>query len=363
MTPSSSMEQFATIHAIIEAARPKLTQLNWDYLMGGSESETSYRRNRAALDSVALRASVLNDVSAISLTSEFLGHSAALPVGLGAVGSPGSFNDEGQLGVAKAGARADVPTFLNALDDPQFEKFGELAPTTRFLTVYPYGNAEWLLGVAETAERMGFAGLAITVDSAVYSRRERDIQNKFIKTWHLHHSELHPHSRPLSKLSWSDVEATRKQTNFPLILKGIMDVDDARRSADLGVDGVYISNHGGRQLDHGQAALEVLPGIVEAVGGHVPVIIDGGFLRGTDIIKAIAMGADLVVLGRLWVLAYAAGGTDGIIRLIELLRDEMTRNLALMGVANLGELKPDRVVGSINVAPETIFASFPLLKM
>jgi glycolate oxidase len=168
--------------------------------------------------------------------------------------------------------------------------------------------------------------------------------------------------RAQAALNWADVERVLKTCPMPLILKGIMTVEDARIAADLGVGAIYVSNHGGRQLDHGLGAMDVLPEIAEAIGGRAKVIVDGGFCRGTDLVKAMALGAHSVGLGRLYCYGLAAAGPAGVVRLLELLEEEVRSALGLVGVTRFAELTPDHVRrGAPLVAIPHVHSAFPLL--
>jgi isopentenyl diphosphate isomerase/L-lactate dehydrogenase-like FMN-dependent dehydrogenase len=347
--------EFLTLHEMVIAARARLDKGVWDYLVGGTETETTSRRNRHAIESLALRPRVLRNVRSIDSTATLLGHPARLPVFLAPIGSLESFEASGGAGAAQAAASFGVPLMLSSVCNPGLEPVAAVAPSAlRIYQLYVRGDHAWQDEVIRQVIEHGYAALAITVDSALYSRRERDLLNRFVKPWRDGASGLEHQAA----FAWEDVRRIRERFPIPLILKGIMTAEDAVR---LGVEGIYVSNHGGRQLDHGQGTLEVLPEIVEAVAGRAEVLIDGGFYRGTDVVKAIALGAAAVGLGRLLGVGMAAAGARGVVRVLELLEDEVRVCMGLLGVTGLEQLKRDHLVGTGPLGPCSFWSAFPLV--
>jgi glycolate oxidase len=201
----------------------------------------------------------------------------------------------------------------------------------------------------------GFAALCLTVDTHHYSRRERDISKRYQAA-----SARTPEGALFQKsLDWAQFDKLRKKYKQPLMLKGVATAEDAKLAVEHGVDVIYVSNHGGRQLDHGLGTTDVLPEIVAEAKGRAEIIIDGGFCRGTDVLKAIALGAALVCVGRLYAFGMAAAGRDGIYRVLELLQDEMTRDMGLIGVNRLDELDPSYLRAAQPVRPPHVLSAFP----
>ena len=200
----------------------------------------------------------------------------------------------------------------------------------------------------------------LTVDTAVYSRRERDIARRFKKPWR---TEATGHEFQAA-LSWKDVERFKSKHAIPLILKGIGTAEDAQIALEHGVEVIYVSNHGGRQLDHGRGSMDVLPEVLDAVNGKAKVIVDGSFCRGTDVVKAMAMGVEAVAVGRLYCYALAAAGAQGIVRMYELLESEIKSALGLSGVNSYSELNPSQLrFGEPMVCDPHVFSAFPLLNL
>jgi len=213
----------------------------------------------------------------------------------------------------------------------------------------------------EEAIAAGMEAFCITVDVAHYSRRERDIAKRFQKPWRT--TVDMDAVRAQAALSWADIARIRRAYDIPLVIKGIATVEDSRIAIDHGVDAIYVSNHGGRQLDHGLGAMDMLPEIVGAAAKHATVIVDGGFCRGTDIVKALALGADAVGLGRLYCYALAAAGAAGVTRMLEILEEEVCTAMGLLGVTRVPELEASCVQrGAPAVGPSSVLSAFPLLE-
>jgi len=349
---------YLTLHELVKKARQKLNHDSWDYLVGGTETETTLRRNRIALDSIAFRPRVLRDVSHIDVSTQFLGRALRLPVLLAPVGSLEQFAPEAGAAAAKAAGAFGVAHMLSSVCDPGLEAVARAAPEAlRLYQIYARGDAAWVDTMAERAIAAGYAAICLTVDSAYYSRRERDLAKRNI------HKDKLPGREFQSRLNWSDVARLRAKFPVPLILKGIATAEDARLALEHGVDVIYVSNHGGRQLDHGRGAMDVLPEIVAAVAGRARIIIDGGFNRGTDIVKALAAGADLVGIGRMQCVGLAADGQAGLERLLELLELEIRMCLGLLGVNAWAGLDRSYLHAALPVGAGETLSAFPLLAL
>ncbi len=350
---------FYALHEIVAAARDSLGVGPWGYLIGGSETETTLARNRAALDAIAFRPRVLRDVAEVDTSAELLGRSVRLPVFIAPVGQLNHFHPGAAATVAEAAAEFGVAQMLSSGSPPSLEDVSAAAPDGhRIYQLYVSGDAD---SVAERIKRVqddGWAGFCLTVDTAKYTRRERDIANRWGIRWQAKGFEGISH---LSALSWSDVERIRSQCEIPLMLKGIATPADALAAIEHGVDVVYVSNHGGRQLDHGLGSAQVLPEIIDAVDGRAKVFVDGSFNRGSDIVKAIALGADAVGLGRVACYGLAADGRAGLVRVLELLEDEVHRTLGLLGVTSLADLDRSYLAEAEPQGTPGALSAFPLL--
>jgi isopentenyl diphosphate isomerase/L-lactate dehydrogenase-like FMN-dependent dehydrogenase len=354
---ASAVPQFLNLHEIVAKARANLNQNDWDYIVGGTETETTLRRNRLALDSIAFRPRVLRDVSKIDPSVEVLGRKLKLPVVLCPVGSLESFHPLGAEPVVRAAAEFGCAHMLSSVCDPGLEEIAKAAPDAfRIFQLYVRGNPAWVDDHVARAIERGYAAFCLTVDTAHYSRRERDLAKR-----HVTAGRRRVEGREIQMaLDWKTVERIKKNFKIPLALKGIATAEDTKIALDHGVEIIYVSNHGGRQLDHGRGSAEALPEIVEAVAGRAMIIVDGGFNRGTDIIKALALGANLVGLGRMQCYGLAAGGQPAIVRMLEIMLDEVTRALGLLGVSGFGKLDPSYLHAAAPANAPHVFSAFPL---
>jgi len=350
---SMPTESFLTLQEIVKKARQKLSHDNWDYVIGGTETETTVNRNRSALDQLAFKPRVLRDVSTVDTGTTFLGRRLRLPVMLAPVGSLELFSPDSAIAAASAAQQFGIAHMQSSVSLVNFEQVAKQVPDAlRLYQLYVHGDAAWVDDLVERAQIAGCAAFCLTVDSAYYSRRERDIAKRNIRRSHVPGREFQP------TLTWSDVDRIKSNLKIPLILKGIATADDAKLAVEHGVDMVYVSNHGGRQLDHDRGTMDVLPEVVEAVQGKAQIIIDGGFNRGTDIVKAIASGADMVGLGRMQCYGLAADGVHGLVRMLELLEAEVHTAMGLLGVRCLAELSPSYITKVLPVANSTVLSAF-----
>lgn len=352
--PSSD---FATLHEVVQAAKGRLDEVSWDYLVGGGGSEVTLARNRLALDSCALRPRVLRDVSKVDPGTVVFGKRVALPVALAPVGSVDSFDPVGVGGVAAVAGRFGAAMICGGLAVGGMEAVAARTAGPKIYQAYITGGDPRLEELSDQAAALGYDAFCLTVDAARSGRRERDIAKRFVKPWAGAGARLV--GRPT--LTWADVERFKACSRLPLILKGIGTAEDALLAIEHGVEVVYVSNHGGRQLDQGLGTLDILPEVVEAVGGRAQVWIDGGFCRGTDVVKALALGADVVGIGRLYLYGLAAAGEAGLERVLDLLLAEVCEALALCGLTDLTQLDKSFVTPAISPRPPSVLSAFPLL--
>jgi len=351
-------EEFLTLQEIVTAAKRNLPPGPWSYLVGGAETETTVRRNRQALDSIAFRPRVLRDVSRIDASSSFFGRKIRIPALLAPIGGLESIVEGGAAAAARGSAEFGVPQMLSSVCQPGLEQTAAAADNVRVFQLYVRGDDAWVDDHVKRARDHGYAAFCLTVDVAMYSRRERDLIGRFVKPWR---ATAPAGSTFQSGLNWDHVKRFKDKHDVPLIIKGIATVEDAELCVAHGVEVVYVSNHGGRQLDHGLGSAAVLPDVAAAVGGRAQVWVDGGFMRGTDVVKAIALGASCVGLGRLPCLGLAAAGVPGLVRTLELLEDEIRTCLGLLGVTSLSDLNPRYLAPAAPVIEPGVFSALPLL--
>ncbi len=344
---------FVSNQEVIMAARRNLSQNVWDYLTGGAESETTMRRNRVGLDSLAFRPRVLVDVSSINASATFLGHRLRIPVMLAPIGSLQAIVPEGGAAVARVAEEFGTINFVSSVTKPSLEETAAASQNPKIFQLYVQGDMKWVEDLLARVKKAGYVALCLTVDTAYYGRRERQMMDRW----------LPPSRRGVgyehrAALTWETMDAIKEMAGLPFILKGVATAEDAAIAVEHGVDAVYISNHGGRQLDHGRATIEMLPEIVEAVGGRAEIVIDGGILRGSDVVKAVALGAKAVAIGKLQGWGLAAAGQGGLVRVLELLESEITTTLGLLGVNRLDQLKPTHLCKAQPVVPAHEMSAF-----
>jgi glycolate oxidase len=341
--------EFISNEQIVIEARKRLGQGAWDYLVGGSESETSLRRNRAAWDRWAFRPRILVDVSKIDTSTTFLGQHMRIPAMLAPVGSLQVFTPD--AGAAAAAAAKDFGTVhcVSSVTEPAWEQSAQAG--AQFFQLYVRGDDAWTKDSVQRIAAAGYQALAITVDTAIYSRRERPMLSGWTPPTQLRSTAAVERSH-LSELTWEKLDRIKEWWgDKPIMVKGVMTPEDAELCIQHGVQVVWVSNHGGRQLDHGLGSMDVLPEIVQAVNGRADVIVDGGIQRATDILKAIALGAKCVAIGRLQAWGLAANGKDGCQRMLEILENEMISGMGLLGVTSVSHLSEKYVRRAEPVTP------------
>jgi isopentenyl diphosphate isomerase/L-lactate dehydrogenase-like FMN-dependent dehydrogenase len=354
----ASGEEFQNLHELVRKARGNLNQNAWDYIVGAAETETTMRRNRMALDEIAFRPRVLRNVARVDGSVEVFGRKLRLPVMIAPVGALEMFDPGAGASVARAAGSFGAAHMLSSVSEPGLENTAEAAPDAlRIYQLYVRGGDGFVEDCVSRAVDNGYTAFCLTVDTAHYSRRERDIAKRYVRA-----SRVRATGGDFQKgLEWRTVKLIKDKFKIPLVIKGIATAEDAAIALDHGVDWIYVSNHGGRQLDHGRGAMHVLPEIVNAVKGRANIMVDGSFCRGTDIVKAIAMGADLVGIGRLQCWALAAKGEAGVLRMLELLEDEVIRCLGLLGVTSFAELDTSYLHQAAPTNLPGVFSAFPLL--
>ena len=349
--------EFETNHEIIVRARRNANGAVWDYLAGGSETETSMRRNRQALDSIALRPRVLRDVSEIDLTTTILGYPSSMPLFLAPMASLQIVTPAGGMAVDEAAEEKGLINILSGHTQPSLEEIAVNSLHPKFYQIYVRGDRPWTEDLLGRVKENQYKALAITVDTAVYSNRERQL----MAGWEPPGRRNATGREYIAGLSWDIYDEIAEFWDGPVILKGVGTPEDAIIGIEHGAAAIYVSNHGGRQLDHDRGTISILKDIVEAVDGKAEVFVDGGFTRGTDIIKAIALGANAVGIGKMQAWALAAGGQSGLENCLDILRDELTIAMGLLGVTSLAGLDESYLGAGHPVGPSHEMSAFPHL--
>ena len=337
-------------------ARARVEAPLFDFYAGGSEDEVTLRRNRTAFENILLRPRYLRDVGTRALATRVIGQQISLPVLLAPTGYQKLICQEGELAVARAAASCGTIMVVSTVSGYSLEESARASNGTLWFQLYCYNErriSEWLI---RRAEKAGYAALCLTIDVPVLGRRERDLRNRFnlldlnvrnlsiasemelprglLATEVLPYQAAHFDPR----LTWADVAWIRSLTSLPLVIKGILTPEDARLAVEYGAAAIVVSNHGGRQLDGVPATIEVLPEIMAEVGNQVEVLLDGGIRRGTDVLKALALGAKAVLLGRPFLWGLAVNGENGVRQVLEILQTELDMALALVGLCSPREV-------------------------
>ena len=356
------------------AARRRLPPFLFHYIDGGAYGEVTLRRNVEDLAEIALRQRVLRDVSSLSLGIDLFGRRQGLPVVLGPVGLSGMYARRGEVAAARAAAAHDVPFCLSTLGICSLDEVARGLGAPFWFQLYVLRDRGYTREMIERARAAGCSALVFTVDLAVPGTRYRDAHSgmagRFLTARRLWQAATHPRwawdvgllGRPHSpgtvakdggglgdyigwlgenidpSIAWKDLEFLRGEWDGPLILKGILDVEDAREAVALGADALVVSNHGGRPLDGVRSTARALPGIADAVGDHLAVLVDGGVRNGLDVLKMLGLGARAVLLGRAWAFALAAQGGRGVDRMLTLMEAELRVAMALTGVSDAAQI-------------------------
>jgi 4-hydroxymandelate oxidase len=344
-------------------ARERLSREAYDYYASGAHDEVTLRENRAAYERLSLAYRVLVDVSRRDLTTRVLGHPVAMPLLVAPTAFQRLATPEGELATARAAGAAGTVMILSTLSNTSVEEVVAAASGPVWFQLYVYRDRKTTEELVRRAEAAGCRAIVLTVDAPLLGRRERDVRNRFTLPPGLSVANLLPvgygdlppdaadsglaayvSSLIDPSLSWRDVAWLRSLTRLPLVIKGIVRPDDARRAAEAGAAAVVVSNHGGRQLDTAPATIEVLPEIADALhGSAVEVFMDGGVRRGTDILKALALGARAVLVGRPILWGLATGGEAGAVSVLRLLRGELDLAMALAGAPTIADITRDLV--------------------
>jgi glycolate oxidase len=332
---TDALLEFRTLSMFEQRAQAIVPPDALAYATGGSASEATLERNRHALRHLALEQRVLMGVQSIDTQAEFLGLRLPSPIIVCPMGGMYRFHPEGDVEMAR-GATRDGGMTVVAGGASGLDKIAAAASGPLIFQLYWLGDRNWvtdrLQQVAAAGDR--FKAFCLTVDAAAYSRRERDI------VLNVAPRRATPLPDTQSLLTWDDVDWVRTQLGLPFGLKGIMTAADALLALEHDVDFIWVSNHGGRQIDDGRATIDALAEIMDVVGGRVPLIVDGGFRRGTDAIKALALGATLVAFGRTALWGLAVGGADGVQKVLRLLNEDIVINMKLAGQRSTSRLTP-----------------------
>ena len=366
-----------SIEDLRQLAQRRLPRAVFDFFDGGAEDEVTLQDNAAAYRRLRLMPKVLTDVSSIDTSTVVLGHRAALPIAIAPTGAAGFGWHGGDIAIARAAAAVGIPYTLSSTATASIEQIAKAAPGRLWFQAYILRNKPFLEALIQRALAADYEALVITVDLPVGGKRERDFRNDFSVPFRFTPKNIvdfmqHPrwlssiirHGMPVMEnligldaqatsstaiassvgrnydpaFNWDGLQKIRDNWPRKLIVKGILGPEDALRVANMGCDAVVVSNHGGRQLDGAVATFDALPGVVRAVNGRIPVLLDGGIRRGSDVVKALARGAQGVMLGRATLYGASAAGEPGASRAIAILKDELVRTMQLCGACTTHDI-------------------------
>jgi L-lactate dehydrogenase (cytochrome) len=366
-----------SVAAMRELARTALPRPVFDFADGGAEDEQTLRRNESAFGDIDLLPRPLNGAAERDLSIELFGRKLSMPVIVGPTGLGGLFWPDGERAAARAAAAAGTAYCLSHGSVCTLEQLAETGISPRWMQVFIYRDRAFTRELTERAAKAGFDALVLTTDNQVLGNRERDLRNGFtipprfglnglagmaLKAewlWRMRKdfkrvtfgnyvrpgeaSDIKSLAGRMAQLldpsmNWADVDDLRKVWTKPLILKGILHPDEARMAVERGIDAIVVSNHGGRQLDGAASGLDALPAIVDAVGGRIPVLVDGGIRRGADVVKALALGAKACLIGRPQLWGVAVAGEAGVARVLDIYRLEIDRAMGLCGVTRVDQI-------------------------
>jgi (S)-mandelate dehydrogenase len=371
-----------SIEDLRRAARRRLPRAVFDFIDGGAEDEVALRGNRAAFEKVRLLPRMLVDVSKVDTQTSILGKPSKFPIAVAPTGVVGFGWRGGDIAIAKAAAAAGIPYSLSMSGTASIESIARAAPGRLWFQAYFLKQRDYTLGLIERARAAGYETLIVTADVPVGGKRERDRRNDFsVPFRYTTRNLLDFASRPAwalpmlfkgipvmenltglaperegaaalassvarnndATLDWEALKMVRDRWPGKMLVKGILRADDAERAVAVGCEGVIVSNHGGRQLESAIAPFDALPPIVRAIGGKASVLMDGGVRRGADVLKALACGAEAVMIGRATYYGVCAGGEAGARRALEILSDELVRTMQLCGAPGISDITPDLV--------------------
>ena len=339
-------DKFVTLPEIRKYAKKILPRDVWNFGDGGAETETTLRRNRRAIDRLAIRQDILVDVREIDLATSLLGVPLSWPVAVAPMGGLILFHPEGDVEMARGAGQGDTLQFLSGATGWRVEDVANAGSGPKMFQLYHHGDRGWAGELLKRVDACGgYHSVCLTVDVQVIGRRERDIVNRYDprEAMKVAPNPRGPDSSYQARLTWDDVAWLQKTTKLPVGIKGIMTARDAKRAVEMGVRIIWVSNHGGRQLDHTQATIDALPRIADAVAGRADIIVDGGFRRGTDILKGLARGATVVAVGRTALWGLAVDGAAGVANAMDILRREVKTTMQLCGQTNITKLDPELV--------------------
>ncbi len=336
------------------AAEKTLSKEVFDYVQEAAGNETTSRDNIRDLERCKIVPKILKGIADVDTSSSILGMNLDFPALLAPVGGLGLFDSNGELSVARAAARLGIPMVVSTVSSHPLETISsQMGNAERIFQLYMFDDDEYNRSLVQRAEKAGYNSIFFTVDGPSIGRRPRSIRNGFSNQGHtsgnmFRDGDVPVPGKPLklkSDISWSDVDKLREWTSLPVVLKGVVSPSDAAEALDRGVDGIVVSNHGGRQLDGAISSISALGPVSNVVKGEIPLLVDGGIRSGSDILKALCLGADAVLIGRLYVYALAVAGAEGVEKALIGLFEDLRISMLNSGVSSIAEADNSYVTG------------------
>ncbi|XP_050232304.1 peroxisomal (S)-2-hydroxyacid oxidase GLO4-like [Mercurialis annua] len=339
-------------------AKQVLPKMYYDYYTGGAEDEYTLKENVEAFKRITFRPRILVDVSTISMSTTILGYPISAPIMIAPTAMHKLAHAEGEIATATAAAASNTIMVLSSSSSCSLEEVAASCNAIRFFQLYVHKERDMATNLVQRAQRNGYKAIVLTADRSRFGRREADIKNKMIvpqrKNLEIFLSteivsekgsdyEACANQNIDSSLSWKDIAWLKSITNLPILIKGVLTCEDAVKAMEVGVAGIIVSNHGARQLDYTPATISVLEEVVHAVRGRIPVLVDGGIRRGTDVFKALALGAQAVLVGRPIIYGLAAKGEKGVRQVMQMLKNELEITMALSGCPSVKEITRNHV--------------------
>ena len=365
--PSESLQDLLSVSDFQEAARRRMSHMAYEYVEGGAADEITLRWNQEALQRLRICPRVLTDVSRIDTRVTLLGQQHPVPILLAPTGYHATMHPDGELATARGAGRAGTTLVVSTSATTTIEDVARAATAPLWFQLYMQPERDFTADLVRRAEAAGCRALCVTVDSPVAGPQNRIQRARFVLP-----AGIEAPMNPLANrqrrstsaagggvepfrirypATWADIPWLKSLTRLPILLKGILHPADAEMAVSAGVDGIIVSNHGARNLDTAPATIEVLPEIAERVAGRIPVLMDGGIRRGTDVLKALALGANATLVGRPYLYGLAAAGAEGVTKVVEILRTELEMAMALTGCATIAAIGRSHV----SVPPDRCF--------
>lgn len=354
-------QEITNVNEFEKIAKEKLPKMVYDYYSSGAEDQWTLEENRRAFSRILFRPRILIDVSKIDMTTTFLGHKINMPIMLAPSAMQRMAHPDGELAVARAASAAGILMALSSWSTCTLEEVASTGPGIRLQQVYVYKDRNIVQQLVRRAEKAGYKGFVVTVDTPILGRREADIKNRFCLPPHLalknfSHLNLDMEEKEDSglaayvasqvdrSLNWKDVQWLQSITSLPVILKGVNTAEDTKLAIQNGAAAIIVSNHGARQLDYSPATINCLEEVVKAANGRIPVYLDGGVRRGTDVFKALALGASGVFVGRPVLYSLAADGESGVRKMLQIFHEEFELAMALSGCSSLRDITSNHII-------------------